>query len=88
MNVAVTIRPRTLANLLADLTEARGDLTAAEADFRRYPNGSQARADAHDRMIEAETRQSDMRAEFDVRFAEVNGLSVEDIRGAFADAVI
>ena len=78
---AITIKPRSLSNIIADLREAKANVADACADIERGE-------DADDRCTEAETRFEDLRAEFDVRLAEVTGLSVEQLREAYAEAVI
>jgi hypothetical protein len=56
----ITIRPRSLANVLDDLKEARRDYDDALSDHPTH----------EDRATEAETRVEDLREEFDVRLAE------------------
>lgn len=75
------IRARSLAHVLADLREAREDWQLAIANLE-YDD------DAEDRATEAETRVSDLQAEFDVRLAETTGLSVEDFRQAYSEALL
>lgn len=80
MNVsAIHVRPRTLADVLLDLEAARGDYNDAMASssFR-----------AADQANEAETRLDDLRTEFAQLFVEANGLTVEDFRKAYAEALI
>lgn len=77
MNHQVTIRPRTLANLLDDLRHARRDYDDALAD-----SGTEGR------VGEAETRLDDMREEFEARFAEVNGLTIGDLMKAREDCLL
>jgi hypothetical protein len=78
----VTIRPRSLANVLADLREARGDLDAANASLVA------CESDAEDRYAEAETRLEDLREEFDVRFVSVAGLTVADVMKAREECLL
>lgn len=90
---AVTIRPRTLANVLLDLKEARRDWEQALADAERVvtPRGepvSQAEIDAGDRMSEADTRTEDLRDEFAERFHEATGLTWAQIEDAISEAVL
>lgn len=75
------IRPRSLANVLLDLREARRDVDAARLDVF---NGK----DAEDRVTEAETRQEDLRDEFDAKFEETNGFSIADLWKAREDALL
>ena len=76
------IRARSLANVLADIKEARGDLDLANVSLLA------CEPDADDRYSEAETRLEDLREEFETRFVEAAGLTVEQVRGAFAEALI
>jgi hypothetical protein len=64
-NQAVAIRPRSLANIRDDLVEARRDYDDALADKHQ------------DRATEAETRQEDLRDEFETRLLDATGLSFE-----------
>ena len=73
---APAARPRSLANVLADLREARDDLDAAFADKHQ------------DRISEAETRLSDLQDDLADRFQDVTGLTIEEWRKAFAEALI
>ncbi|WP_028970128.1 hypothetical protein [Sphingomonas sp. URHD0057] len=75
-NAVVTIRPRSLSNVLLDLKEAKRDYDDALGD------------EHEDRATEAETRLTDLQSEFDVRLAESTGLSVEDFRAAYSEALI
>lgn len=77
-----TVRPRSLANVLADIREARGDLDLASLSLLA------CEPDAEDRYAEAETRLEDLRGEFDVKLAESTGLTLEDLRQAYAGAAI
>jgi hypothetical protein len=64
----VTVRPRSLANILDDLRHARRD----------YDDALAAKdADAEDRATEAEIRVTDLRAEFDEALVEATGLTFE-----------
>jgi hypothetical protein len=78
----VTIRPRSLANVLSDLKEARGDLDAANASLLA------CESDAEDRYAEAETRLEDLREEFDARFVSVAGLTVSDVMKAREECLL
>jgi hypothetical protein len=83
----VTIRPRSLAVILADLTEAQRDWDQAVADLGRellFPGES----DADDRANEAETRCEDLRAEFDAKFVDLTGLTVERLMKAREGAIL
>lgn len=71
-----TIRPRSLSNVLLDLKEAKRDYDDALGD------------EHEDRATEAETRFTDLQTEFDVRLAESTGLSVDDFRAAYSEALI
>jgi len=85
-NPIVAIRPRSLANVLADLREALDDLDTARAALPKLEQLYDY--DAEDRATEAETRFRDLQAEFDVKLAETTGLSVEDFRRAYSEALI
>jgi hypothetical protein len=77
-NIA-TIRPRSLANVLADLKEARRD----------YDDALGANdADAEDRATEAETRLEDLRADFDARLIAATGLSFEALLKAREECLL
>jgi hypothetical protein len=86
----IAIRPRSLANILADLKEARGDLQQALEDVKHATLGmpSQHYADIDDRATEAETRVDDLRDEFEAAFLRSTGLSVEDVLKAREEAVL
>lgn len=81
-NLATIARPRTLAHVLLDLKEARDDLDMANVSMLA------CEPDAEDRANEAETRLEDLRTDFDVRLAEATGLTVEQLRAAYAEALI
>jgi GTP1/Obg family GTP-binding protein len=83
----VTIRPRSLANVLSDLKEARGDLDDAQCAIRVLARigGEQCDEIA---ATEAETRLEDLREEFDARFVSVAGLTVEQVMKAREGALI
>jgi hypothetical protein len=76
------IRPRSLANVLLDLKEARRVWEQALADAERDE------PDADDRMSEADTRIEDLREEFGQRFVEATGLTWRQIEDAVAEAVL
>jgi hypothetical protein len=78
----VTIRPRSLANVLIDLREAKRDWELALADAERGV------AEADDRMSEADTRVDDLREEFASRFLAATGLTWKQIEAAVAEAVL
>jgi hypothetical protein len=80
----ITIRPRSLSAVLDDLKEAKSDYHDALAATRNAADAEEA----DDRATEAETRLSDLQAEFDVRLAEATGITVEDFRTAYAEALI
>lgn len=86
-HTVVTIRPRTLANILLDLKEARRDweqaLSEAENAISR-----QAEDDAGDRMSEADTRIDDLRDEFSTRFLDVTGLTWKQIETAQSEMLL
>jgi uncharacterized damage-inducible protein DinB len=82
VNVAVTVRPRSLANVLADIREARSDWTVATAAVLDGED------DADDRVNEAETRLDDLREDFATRLLEATGLTTEQMRDAYAEALI
>jgi hypothetical protein len=79
MNLAVTVRPRSLANVLLDLKEAIRDWRdAVDSDD----------PDADDRATEAETRLEDLREEFAAKLVDCTGLTAEQMRDAYAEALI
>lgn len=82
---AITIRPRSLSNVLLDLKEAKRDYDVAVGAISA---GGFLHDDIQDRATEAETRVEDLREEFDVRLAESTGLTVEDFRAAYSEALI
>jgi hypothetical protein len=87
------IRPRSLANVLLDLKEARRDWEQALADAEAAATPmdgplSQEEIDAGDRMSEADTRIEDLREEFAERFLEATGLTWKQIEDAVAEAVL
>jgi hypothetical protein len=82
------IRPRTLANVLADLREAHGDQQQAMSDLRCAQDSTKASDDADDRVTEADTRVEDLRGEFEAVFVEATGLTVEDFRKAIEGALL
>jgi hypothetical protein len=75
-NAIVTIRPRSLANVRADLREAREDVLQAESD-----------GDG-DRLGEAQCRHEDLQDEYGALLLEATGLTIEQIREDFAEARI
>jgi uncharacterized damage-inducible protein DinB len=81
-NLATITPPRTLAHVLLDLKEARADWIDALDDVQ---NGITA---ADDRATEAETRLEDLRAEFGLRCQAATGLTVDQIRTAYAEALL
>jgi hypothetical protein len=85
----VTIRPRSLANVLSDLKEARGDLDDAQCAIRVLARiGGEQCDELQDRATEAETRLEDLREEFDARFVSVAGLTVAEVMKAREGALI
>lgn len=81
-NPVVAIRPRSLANVLADLKEAHGDWIDACGAIARNEE------DAADRAAEAETREEDLRQEFAERFVEATGLTWKQIETAISEAIL
>ena len=78
----ITIRPRSLANVLLDLKDARRDWEQALAEAERDE------PDADDRMSEADTRLDDLREEFESRFLDATGLTWGQIEDAIQGAVL
>ena len=73
------IRARSLANVLADLWEAKDDWRmAVEADD----------PDAADRATEADTRVDDLTEEFYERFRDATGLTWKQVEQAISEAVL
>jgi hypothetical protein len=72
-------RPRTLAHVLLDLREARRDLDDALADDD---------PDAEDRATEADNRIDTLRDEFERQLKVATGLSVEQVRDAYSQALL
>jgi hypothetical protein len=87
-NQVVAIRPRSLANVLLDLREARSDWKQALKDAETAPDYSKADLDAGDRMSEADTRHDDLRKEFAERFEEATGLTWKQVEAAIYDGVL
>ena len=85
-----TIRPRSLANVLLDLREARRDWQQALGDAGQAAREGDERLEAEhgDRMSEADTRIDDLRDEFAERFVEATGLTWKQIETAIQDAVL
>jgi alkanesulfonate monooxygenase SsuD/methylene tetrahydromethanopterin reductase-like flavin-dependent oxidoreductase (luciferase family) len=85
----VTIRPRSLANVLADLREARRDYDAAtnEIAVNACRHGF-LNDDADDRASEADARTNALREEFASRFLAATGLTWKQIEDAVAEAVL
>lgn len=75
---AIAIRPRSLANVLADLRHACEDYDEAIDKI----SGSPDDADLQDRATEAETRQADLREEFSAKLLEATGLTLETLLAA------
>lgn len=71
--------PRSLANVLLDLKEARRDLTDAEQYLGKA---------AEDRAIEAEQRLDNLRDEFSAKFAAATGLTFRQVQDAVSEAVL
>jgi hypothetical protein len=80
----LTVRPRSLANILDDLRHARRDYDDATSElageackrsFYRYDLTS-------DRVTEAETRMEDLRSEFADALTEATGLTFEALMKA------
>jgi hypothetical protein len=84
----VTLRPRSLANVLLDLKEARRDWEQAIDEIARLPIGAPEADDADDRASEADTRVDDLRDEFTARFHEATGLTWKQIEDAISEAVL
>lgn len=81
-------RPRSLANVLLDLKEARRDWESALSEAEHAPQGSTEEDDAGDRMSEADTRIDDLRGEFAERFEATTGLTWRQIEDAIQGAVL
>ena len=82
------IRPRSLANVLLDLKEARRDWEQALSEGEAAKPYSKEDSDAGDRMSEADTRIDDLRDEFAERFLEATGLTWKQIEEAVSEAVL
>jgi hypothetical protein len=89
-NQVVVLRPRSLANVLLDLTDARRDWAQALADAERAgrEGDEQLEAECGDRMSEADTRIDDLRGEFTQRFREATGLTWRQIEKAVEEMVL
>ena len=85
-----TIRPRSLANVLCDLREARSDWEQALADAERAAAEGDEHMEAEhgDRMSEADTRLDDLRGEFAERFVEATGLTWKQIEKAIEECLL
>ena len=87
------IRPRSLANVLLDLKEARRDWEQALSEAERVATPlseplCQEEIEASDRMSEADTRLDDLRDEFAERFLEATGLTWKQVEEAVSEAVL
>ena len=81
-NLARITPPRTLANVLLDLKEARRDWEQALNEAERdEPN-------ADDRMSEADQRTDDLREEFAAMFLSATGLTWKQVEEAISEAVL
>lgn len=78
--IVVPIR-RTLANVLLDLKEARGDWEQALADAEGA-RGTKAEEDAGDRMSEADQRLDELRDEFAAMFVKATGVTWKQVQDA------
>lgn len=89
-NTVVTIRPRSLANVLLDLKEARRDLDQAltDAECAAREGNERLQAEHGDRMSEADTRIDDLRDEFASRFVDATGLTWKQVELALQEAVL
>jgi hypothetical protein len=74
--------PRTLANVLADLREARRDWEDALSDAERGD------PDADDRATEADNRIDELRSEFADRFRWQTGITWKQVEQAVSEAVL
>jgi hypothetical protein len=75
--IPITVRPRSLRNVLDDLREARRDYDQALEDA--FTSDRAIRRDADDRATEAETRLEDLREEFERRLTDATGLTFEQL---------
>lgn len=75
----VAIRPRTLAQVLADLKEARRDYMDACSD---------PKPEAEDRATEAETRAEDLHEEAEFVFARSNGMPLAALLKCVEEGVL
>lgn len=87
-NLATIAPPRTLANVLLDLKEARRDWESALADAEREVDYSQDESDAGDRMSEADNRIDELRDEFASQFQAATGLTWKQVETAIEEAVL
>ncbi len=83
-NLRVIVRPRTLANVLSDLKEARDDWNDAIADLERDKDDKDAdyRAAYADRRIDA------YREEFANAFLHLTGLTWKQVEQAIREAIL
>jgi hypothetical protein len=87
-NLATIERPRTLAQVLLDLKEARRDWLTATNEIARLPIGAPEADDLDDRATEADRRIDDLRDEFASRFLAATGLTWKQVETAIQDAVL
>lgn len=84
----IALRPRTLANVLLDLREARRDSQDALNEIARLPIGASEADDLDDRATEADQRLDDLRDEFAAMFQRATGLTWKQIETAIEEAVL
>jgi len=81
-------KPRTLANVLLDLREARDDYECAITDLGESRSGTLAERDADDRASEADSRLDALREEFESGFLAATGLTFKQVQEAVKEAVL
>jgi len=83
-NLATITPPRTIANVLLDLREARRDWEQALRDAERAARENNPRLEEEygDRMSEADRRIDDLRDEFAERFVKATGLTWKQVQEA------
>lgn len=89
-NIVALTRPRSLANVLLDLKEARSDWeqASADADCACREGNPKLEDQAQDRATEADTRVDDLREEFASRFLDATGLTWKQVEEAVSEAVL
>jgi hypothetical protein len=87
----IAIRPRSLANVLADIREAAEDYTNAIRDLEEARPGTRSEAEADDRATEADQRWEALREEANERLAALlraEGVTWAQVQRAQQEALL